>query len=105
MGAGIERGGTYRLLRWGCRSEIVAPPPCKKLAKPGWQWLDRLMGFEILGPLAAYRDGSPLPLGGPKQRKLLGVLLVHANEVVSRDRLIDTLWGERPPASAPESLD
>lgn len=63
------------------------------------------MGFEILGPLAAHRDGNSLPLGGPKQRKLLGVLLVHANEVVSRDQLIDALWGERPPASAPESLD
>ena len=33
------------------------------------------------------------------------MLLLHANEVVSRDRLIEALWGERPPPSAAESLD
>ena len=44
-------------------------------------------------------------LGSAKQRALLAILLLHANEVVSRDRLIDDLWGERPPASAPHSLE
>jgi DNA-binding SARP family transcriptional activator/tetratricopeptide (TPR) repeat protein len=39
-------------------------------------------------------------LGGRKQRALLAVLLLHANEVVSRDRLIDELWGDVPPKSA-----
>src|SRR5439155_13984541 len=41
-----------------------------------------------------------LPLGSGKQRTLMLVLLLHANEVVSNDRLIDALWGERPPLSA-----
>ena len=44
-------------------------------------------------------------LGGPKQRALLALLLLRANEVVSRGRLIDALWGERAPASAERSLD
>ena len=44
-------------------------------------------------------------LGGRMQRTLLGILLLHANEIVSRDQLIDALWGERPPPSAAASLD
>jgi DNA-binding SARP family transcriptional activator len=52
------------------------------------------MRFQILGPLEAYDGDRRLPLGGAKQRGLLGMLLLHANEVVSSDRLIDALWGE-----------
>ena len=50
-------------------------------------------------------EGRPVPLGGLKQRALLAFLLLHANEVISRDRLVDALWGESPPPSASESLD
>jgi DNA-binding SARP family transcriptional activator/DNA-binding beta-propeller fold protein YncE len=58
------------------------------------------MEFRILGPLeVAKEDGAILP-EAPKQRALLGVLLLHPNEVVSSDRLIDELWGESPPATA-----
>src|SRR5215207_7455874 len=58
------------------------------------------MDFRILGPLEV-RDGeSQVPVGGPKPRALLGVLLLHAGEVVSTTRLVDELWGERPPATA-----
>ena len=46
----------------------------------------------------------PLPLGGAKQRALLAILLLNANEVVSSDRLIDQLWGEAPPETAPKGL-
>ena len=50
-------------------------------------------------------DGDrPVALGGPKQRALLAVLLLRRGEVVSRDRLIDELWGERPPASAAKTV-
>jgi DNA-binding SARP family transcriptional activator len=56
----------------------------------------------MLGPLEVLDAGGRIPLGGPKQRALLAVLLLHANEVVSVDRLADELWGERPPASAPK---
>jgi len=58
------------------------------------------MDFRILGPLEARVDGHELPLGGAKQRALLALLLLHRNEVVSSDRLIDGLWGEEPPATA-----
>src|SRR5574337_1067835 len=55
------------------------------------------MEFRILGPLAVEDDGRVLKLGGAKQRGLLALLLLHANEPVARDRLIDELWGDRPP--------
>jgi DNA-binding SARP family transcriptional activator len=54
------------------------------------------MDFHILGPIEAIESDGPLALGGSKQRALLGMLLLHAGEVVSSDRLIDELWpGER----------
>ncbi|MGH2748318.1 MAG: AfsR/SARP family transcriptional regulator [Actinomycetota bacterium] len=62
------------------------------------------MEFGILGPLEVRREGQSLALGGPKQRALLAILLLHANEVVSSDRLIDLLWGEDPPGSAAKVL-
>jgi YVTN family beta-propeller protein len=55
--------------------------------------------FWVLGPLEVRSKGKALPLGGPKQRALLAVLLLHANEVLSRDRLIDGVWGETPPST------
>ena len=55
------------------------------------------MDFRLLGPLEVRSRGRALPLGGPKQRAVLAMLLLQAGEVVSTDRLIDELWGERPP--------
>ena len=49
--------------------------------------------FGILGPVVALRDGVDLDLGGQKPRALLAILLLHANEVVSQDALIDQIWG------------
>jgi DNA-binding SARP family transcriptional activator len=60
--------------------------------------------FRVLGPLQVVRDDRVLPLGGLKQRGLLALLLFDRNRVVPRDRLIDALWGERPPASAANSV-
>ena len=62
------------------------------------------MEFRILGPLEVVEGGRSLALGGPRQRALLAVLLTRANEVVSGDRLIDELWGARPPRSASNAL-
>ena len=62
------------------------------------------MEFRILGPVEVYEDGRQLDLGGAKQRALLAVLVLHAGEPVSTDRLIDILWGERQPASAANSV-
>jgi YVTN family beta-propeller protein len=61
--------------------------------------------FGVLGPIEAHDGGAVVPLGGPKQRALLAVLLLARNEAVSRDRLIDALWGEQPPATAPQTLN
>jgi DNA-binding SARP family transcriptional activator len=61
--------------------------------------------FGVLGPVEARLDGEPLPLGGPKPRALVAMLLLDANDVVSRDQLIQGLWAEQPPASAEHSLD
>src|SRR3712207_1646812 len=62
------------------------------------------MQFRVLGPLEV-RDGErSVPLGGGKQRALLALLLLHRNEVVSTDRIVDQLWGERPPATVAKAL-
>src|SRR5919106_2185318 len=60
--------------------------------------------LRILGPLAVVVDGESVPLGAPKQRALLAALLLHRNQVVSREGLIDAVWGERPPEAAARSL-
>jgi len=62
------------------------------------------MDFRILGPLEVLDNGQALDLGGQKQRTLLAVLLLHANEVVSSDRLIEALWEEDPPETAQKAL-
>ena len=58
------------------------------------------MQYRILGPLEVLDDGQPVALGGTKQKALLAVLLLHANQVVSVDRLVEDLWGEEAPATA-----
>jgi YVTN family beta-propeller protein len=60
--------------------------------------------FRILGPIEIRVDDVPLRIGGPRQRALLAFLLLSANEVVSRDRLIDELFGEARPESADHTL-
>jgi DNA-binding SARP family transcriptional activator len=62
------------------------------------------MEFRILGPLEVARDGRALQLGGTRQRALVAVLLLHANEVVSSEALVDRLWGERAPPTAGKAL-
>ena len=60
--------------------------------------------FSLLGPLTAAVDGAPIELGGQKRRALLAALLLKADEVVTRDELIDALWGEDPPDTARNTL-
>jgi DNA-binding SARP family transcriptional activator len=62
------------------------------------------MEFRILGPLEVWDEGGEVSLGGPKPRALLAVLLLHPNEVVPTDRLIDELWGEDSPERATAAL-
>ena len=60
--------------------------------------------FKVLGPLEVRRDGSTLALAGGKPRAVLAVLLLHANEPVSAERLAGALWGEDAPAKATRTV-
>jgi DNA-binding SARP family transcriptional activator len=62
------------------------------------------MEFRLLGPFEVVDGDRVLALGGVKPRSVLALLLLHANEVVSTDRLIDELWGDEPPATAVKSV-
>lgn len=62
------------------------------------------MDFRLLGPLEVRDDDRVLTLGAAKQRALLTTLLLHANEVVSADRLIEELWGDERPPTAENTL-
>ena len=62
------------------------------------------MEFRILGPLEVISNGQTIDLGGAKQRALLAVLLLDANDVISNDRLIDGLWEDDPPETAHKAL-
>ncbi|HEY0812269.1 MAG TPA: BTAD domain-containing putative transcriptional regulator [Pseudonocardia sp.] len=59
-----------------------------------------MIEFRLLGQVEAWRDGTRVELGGPKQRAVLAALLVRAGRVVSQDQLIDDLWPADPPARA-----
>ncbi len=62
------------------------------------------MDFRILGPLEVWDGGREVSLGGGKPRALLAALLLHPNEVVPADRLIDELWGDDSPEDAAAAL-
>jgi DNA-binding SARP family transcriptional activator len=62
------------------------------------------MEFRILGPLEILDEGKRIALPGKKQRALLALLLVHSGETLGTDRLIDELWGERPPTTAAKTV-
>jgi DNA-binding SARP family transcriptional activator len=62
------------------------------------------MEFRLLGPLEVVHDGAEVPIRGARQRELLALLLLHAGQVVSLDRLMDALWGESQPAAGVTAL-
>jgi DNA-binding SARP family transcriptional activator len=62
------------------------------------------MEFRVLGSLEVRQDDQPVPITGAKERALLAFLLLHANEPVTTDRLVEELWGEAPPATARKSV-
>jgi DNA-binding SARP family transcriptional activator len=62
------------------------------------------MDFRILGPLEVLDDDRVVALGGNRQRALLGLLLVHLGETLSTERIVDELWGERPPSAAAKTV-
>lgn len=62
------------------------------------------MDYRILGPLEVADGDRRVAVGGERQRAVLGHLLLHRNEVVASERLIDELWGGRPPPTAGKIL-
>jgi DNA-binding SARP family transcriptional activator/streptogramin lyase len=62
------------------------------------------MDFRILGPLEVEADGQVFSIASRQRRALLTLLLLDANRVVSRDRLIEALWGDEPPERATNAL-
>jgi serine/threonine protein kinase/WD40 repeat protein len=80
------------------QSPTISPPKSRPTS-------DQLsVEFRILGSFAALRSGRLIPLGGPKQRLVLALLVLEANRVVSADRLIDQLWAHDPPEAARGTL-
>jgi DNA-binding SARP family transcriptional activator/tetratricopeptide (TPR) repeat protein len=67
---------------------------------PGATIAAGLIEFRLLGPFEVVGDGRLLSVGGRQQRALLAALSVHANELVPAERLIDLVWGGRPPPTA-----
>ena len=64
-----------------------------------------MIDYRILGPLEVSADGRAIEIGGLRQRALLAILLLRANESVPRDVLVHELWGARPPPGAQDSLE
>ena len=62
------------------------------------------MTFRLLGAVEVTVDGRPVGLGGRRQRAVLAVLLLHLNQVVGADRLVEEAWDGRPPPGAPGTL-
>jgi DNA-binding SARP family transcriptional activator/tetratricopeptide (TPR) repeat protein len=62
------------------------------------------LDVRLLGPIEAERNGTPVPLGGPKPRTLLAVLALEPGRVVSVDRLVEALWPGDPPETAAHAV-
>lgn len=80
------------------REAAAAMAVAGRAGRPG----GRLGGLwlAVLGPLEAWRGGVRVGIGPLRRRALLGLLAVSPDELVSRESLIDALWGEDPPATA-----
>ena len=63
-----------------------------------------MLELRVLGPLEVVRDGEPVPLPRQMHRALLALLVLHRNEIVSTDSLIEELWSGQPPATAKDAL-
>ena len=62
------------------------------------------MDFRLLGPLEVAENGRTISLGGARARALLVLLLLHRNEVVAVDRIVDALWSDQPPKTAGQAV-
>jgi DNA-binding SARP family transcriptional activator/ABC-type branched-subunit amino acid transport system substrate-binding protein len=92
------------IVRGGARGPLSGR--CQWTDSASWYVRDlaSTLDFLVLGPLEVYDGERLLRLGGTRQRSVLAILLLHAGQTVSSDRLIDELWGEQPPADAQTAL-
>src|SRR5262249_14527949 len=97
VGAASFRCGSWR--------RTISRLPQRRLGKWSEEWFTYAVEFAILGPLEARAGDDQLAIGGSKQRAVLAILLLEPNRPVSRDRLIDGVWGEAPPPTASHALD
>ncbi len=110
----LEQGRT-RFPRWGMVERLAAVLALGHVQRAeliqAWRAVDgdtarqpaqrcRGLRIQILGPLAAWRDGTPLDLGSRRQRAVLALLAVRYPEGLHRNEIIDLLWRQDPPASA-----
>ena len=58
------------------------------------------MDVRVLGPVEVVDGDTAVPIGGPRQRLVLALLILHAGETVSTDALVDGVWGDSPPDAA-----
>lgn len=65
---------------------------------------ERAVRISVLGPLLVHRAGEPVDPGPAMQRRLLGLLALQANEAVSREEIVDFLWGNRIPTTYPNLI-
>jgi DNA-binding SARP family transcriptional activator len=96
-------GGGWK--RVECRvAACVSRRPVGGVESSRRRWEGVVLRFQILGPLEVVERDAPLSLGGAKQRAVLAILLLHRGQAISSERLINELWGERPPATAAKTL-
>ena len=86
------------------KAQVGSRPGLRTLFRDGTCRYAVPMEFLVLGPLRVRVTDRFTRVGAPKQRTLLGVLLVHVNQVVSVDRLLDEVWGDRQPAGGVKTL-
>src|SRR5215211_7584891 len=67
-------------------------------------WTEPKPSVSVLGSVSLEVEGRPVPVGGALPRRLLALLLAHRGSVVSVDRLVEVLWGDRTPETALSSL-
>lgn len=60
--------------------------------------------FAVLGPVRAWRDGTPLNTGSPQQRALLAAVLLRSGHTATAPELVDAIWGDEPPQQALAAL-
>jgi WD40 repeat protein/DNA-binding SARP family transcriptional activator/class 3 adenylate cyclase len=100
--SGCTFGPTRRLDLKG----LPGPVPAHEVAwePPAYDPREHRLAFRVLGPLEVLVGDRPVAVGGPKERRVLALLLARVNSPVSVDALVDAVWGDRPPRTAERTV-